>query len=228
MPGPRLWEVPPSYLPNTSPHPLQSPRCLLVAQHPKGTHNWFSPPRIVPNATIYGNFAAVMAYLVKRSGNRIEIRESHTTPRGPRSRQLAHFTGALTPAVLAQAAGRATRPFDAGALARRARVMGIPVDTHAPELEARALLTRLRRADPIDPVMAGLLVRALESFATAPVPEPLADVSEWLGAPPAARGAALRDLLDTFGQIVASRPARRTRPRKIFPRFSSADSAKAS
>lgn len=169
-----------------------------------------------------------MAYLVRRAGDRIEIRESHSTPRGPRSRQLARFAGALTPAVLARAAAHATRPFDARALARRARVMGIPVDTHAPEQEARALLTRLRRGDPIDPVMAGLLVRALEGVATAPVPEPFAEVSEWLGTPKAARGAALRDLLDTFGQIAASRPPRRTRPRSVFPRFSSAPPAKAS
>jgi hypothetical protein len=169
-----------------------------------------------------------MAYLVKRAGGRIENRESHSTPRGPRSRQRARFAGALTPAVLARAAARATRPFDARALARRARVMGIPVDTHAPEQEARALLTRLRRGDPIDPVMAGLLVRALEGVATAPVPEPFAEVSEWLGAPKAARGAALRDLLDTFGRIAASRPPRRTRPRRVFPRFSSVEPAQAS
>ncbi|MBW2289269.1 MAG: hypothetical protein JRG80_16925 [Deltaproteobacteria bacterium] len=169
-----------------------------------------------------------MAYLVRRAGDRIEIRESRSTPRGPRSRQLVRFAGALTPAVLARAAARATRPFDARTLARRARAMAIPVDTHAPEHEARALLSRLRRGDTIDPVMAGLLVRALEGVATAPVPEPFAEVSEWIGAPKAAHGAALRDLLDTFGRIAASRPPRRTRPRKIFPRFSSAAAAEAS
>jgi hypothetical protein len=169
-----------------------------------------------------------MAYLVKRSGDRVEIRESRSTPRGPRSRQLARFAGALTPAVLARAATRATRPFDARALARRAQAMGIPVATLAPEHEARALLARLRRGDAIDPVMAGLLVRALEGAATAPVPEAVAEVSEWLGAPKAARGAALRDLLDTFGRIAASRPPRRTRPPKVFPRFSSVETAEAS
>ena len=169
-----------------------------------------------------------MAYLVERAGERIEIRESLSTPRGPRSRQLARFVGALTPAILAGAAARATRPFDARVLVRRAQAMGIPVDQRAPEKEARALLGRLQRGDPIAPVMAGLLVRALEGVATAPVPEHLADVSEWLGSPLAARGAALRDLLDAFGRIAASRPPPRTRPRKIFPRFSSADTAAAS
>jgi hypothetical protein len=169
-----------------------------------------------------------MAYLVRRAGDRIEIRESRSTPKGPRSRQLARFAGALTPAVLASAAARATRPFDAKALTRRARSMGIPVETRAPETEARALLARLGRGDAIDPVMAGLLRRALEGVASAAVPEHLAEVAEWIGVPAAVRGAALRDLLDTFGRIAASRPIRRTRPQAVFPRFSSARTAEAS
>ena len=162
-----------------------------------------------------------MAYLVKRTGDRVEIRESRSTPRGPRSRQLASFVGALTPDVMAEAGARAAGRFDPVALERRARVMGIPVAGRAPEKEARALLRRLRRGDPIDPVMAGLIVRALDGVETRPLPEPLEEVSEWIGASPAARGAALRDLLDTFGRIVASRPPRRTRPREPFPRFRS-------
>ena len=169
-----------------------------------------------------------MAYLVTRPGDSVEIRESRTTRRGPRSRQLARFSGALTPAILARAAALASRPFDAEALMRRAQVMGIPVEHRAPEHEARALLGRLRRADPIDPVIAGLLVRALDGVATEPVPEHLADVAEWIGASPTERGAALRDLLDAFGQIAASRPPLRTRPRVPFPHFSSAESAAAS
>ena len=162
-----------------------------------------------------------MAYLVKRAGDRVEIRESRSTPRGPRSRQLARFSGPLTPDVLARAAACATRPFDVRALRRRAEALGIAVASHAPEREARALLARLRRADAIDPVMAGLLVRALDGVATAPVPEALAEASEWIGATPAERGAALRDLLDAYGRIAASRPSRRTRPSTRFPRFSS-------
>jgi hypothetical protein len=169
-----------------------------------------------------------MAYLVKRAGDRVEIRESRSTPRGPRSRQLASFVGALTPAVLAEASAHAARRFDQAALERRARVMGIPVADRAPEKEARGLLRRLRRGDPIDPVMAALLARALDDVATTSVPESLEEVSEWIGASPAARGAALRDLLDTFGRIAASRPPRRTRPREPFPHFSSEETAAAS
>ncbi len=106
--------------------------------------------------------------------------------------------------------------------------MGIPVDARAPEREARALLKRLRRGDAIDPVMAGLIVRALEGVATAKVPEHVAEVAEWIGASPAARGAALRDLLDAFGRITASKPLRRKRRRTPYPHFSSAQKKAAS
>jgi hypothetical protein len=163
-----------------------------------------------------------MAYLVRRNADRVEIRESRATPRGPRSCTLASFSGPLTPDALERAASRATRPFDAGRLVRRARATGIAVASRSREPEARALLARLHRGDPIDPVLAGLLQRALAAVATAPAPEAIADVSDWVGTSAAERGAALRDLLDTYGRIAASRPPRRERPRSFFPRFSSA------
>ncbi|HKJ24816.1 MAG TPA: hypothetical protein VKB65_08355 [Myxococcota bacterium] len=166
-----------------------------------------------------------MAYLVRRGARRVEIRESRATPRGPRSRVLASFAGDLTPDVLAEAAARATRPFDAAALGRRAREMGLAVRERPREPEARALLARLRRGDPLDPVMATLLRRALGDPRAGSLPGPLADVAEWVGAPPAERGRALRELLDLYGRIEASRPERRERPRRRFPRFSSSPEA---
>lgn len=162
-----------------------------------------------------------MAYLVRRGLDRIEIRESLATPRGPRARVLASFTGALTPDVLARAAAQASRPFDPRALVRRARVRGIEVAERSREAEARALLARLRRDDPLDRVMAGLLRRALEGVPAEEPPEALAEAAAWVGAGPAERGAALRELLDTYGTIAASRPTRRARPRERFPRFAS-------
>jgi hypothetical protein len=166
-----------------------------------------------------------MAYLYRRNPERVEIRESRATPRGPRSRTLATFRGALTREILDRAARRATRRFDRNALIRRARAIGIPVRLEAHEREARAVLARLRRADPIDPVIAGLLLRALDGVETKPLPEELADVGEWIGASAQERGAAIRDLLDTYGTIAMSRPQRRKRPRRPFPRISSLDEA---
>jgi len=162
-----------------------------------------------------------MAYLVRRSPARFEIRESRATPRGARSRVLASFFETLTRDVLNRAAERATRPFDAATLVRRARALGIPVLERSREPEARALLSRLRRRDPLDPVLLGSLRRALARLPEAPIPESLAEVSEWLGASPAERGAALRELLDLYGRIARSRAPRRRRQRACFPRFSS-------
>jgi hypothetical protein len=162
-----------------------------------------------------------MAYLVRRSPSRIEIRESRSTPKGPRSRVLASFAEPLSRDVLDRAAARATRPFDAAAILRRAHALGIRVLERSREPEARALLSRLRRGDPLDPVLAASLRRALERLPEAPVPESLAEVAEWVGASAAERGAALRDLLDLYGRIARERPRRRRRARARFPRFSS-------
>jgi hypothetical protein len=162
-----------------------------------------------------------MPYLVRRSARRTEIRESRLTPRGARSHVLASFEGSLTRDVLERAAARATRPFDPDGLVRRARALGIAVSGRSREPEARALLARLRRGDPLDPVLAAALREALARQPQAEIPEPLADVAEWLGASAAERGAALRELLDLYGRIEASRPLPRRRERARFPRFSS-------
>jgi len=162
-----------------------------------------------------------MAYLVRRGTGRVEIRESRSTPKGPRSRVLASFAGALTPEVLERAAARAERPFDRRVLARRARAAGIAVEERSHEPEARALLARLRRGAPLDPVLAAALRRELQRQPEAPVPEELAEVSGWIGASAEDRGAALRQLLDLYGRVAGSRRLRRERARRRFPRFSS-------
>jgi hypothetical protein len=164
-----------------------------------------------------------MAYLVRRSSDRVEIRESRATRQGPRSVMLASFTGPLTPQVLHTAAARAARPFDARECARRARAAGIPVAEQSHEPEARCLLARLRRPEPLDPVLVSALRQALDRQSAAPAPEALAEVTEWLGASLAERGAALRELLDMYGRIAESRALPRRREAARFPRFSSLD-----
>src|SRR5450759_2578009 len=67
-----------------------------------------------------------MAYVVARPAGRFEIREAVHTAKGPRARSLANF-GILTDQVLAVAAGRAERPFDARAVLTSARRVGAPV-----------------------------------------------------------------------------------------------------
>lgn len=164
-----------------------------------------------------------MAYLVRRNPDRTEIRESYATPEGPRSRVLASFSGPLTCDALARAAARATRPFDAAAIVRRARALRIEVQERSREPEARALLSRLRRRDPLDPTLTAVLRRALAHQPETPMPEAFDEVSEWIGASAAERGAALRELLDLYGRIAQSRPPQRQPmpERARFPRFSS-------
>jgi len=162
-----------------------------------------------------------MAFLVRRSRDRVEIRESLATPRGPRSRLLASFAEPLSPDALERAAARATRPFDRAALLRRARRSGIEVAERSREPEARAMLARLRRRDPLDPALAAALRNALADLPETGLPESLAEVAEWVGASSAQRGKALRDLLDLYGRIATSRPVPRRREERRFPRLSS-------
>ncbi len=67
-----------------------------------------------------------MAYVVARPKGRFEVRESLHTPKGPRARSLVGFD-VLTDEVVATAAGRATRPFDAAAVIASGRRAGATV-----------------------------------------------------------------------------------------------------
>jgi hypothetical protein len=71
-----------------------------------------------------------MAYVVARAHGRFEIRESLHTPDGPRARSLAGFD-VLSDIVLAKAAGRAQRPFDAEAVLASGRRAGASVTVGA-------------------------------------------------------------------------------------------------
>jgi hypothetical protein len=71
-----------------------------------------------------------MAYVVKRSNGRFEVRESVHTPEGPRARSLAGFE-VLTDDVLQRAAGRAIRPFDAEAVLASGKRAGASVPAEA-------------------------------------------------------------------------------------------------
>jgi hypothetical protein len=161
-----------------------------------------------------------MAYLYLRKSGRVEIREAHSTPRGPRSRTLASFRGALTDEQLDRAESQSTRPFDREALRLRAAAIGVPVARSDADAETRALLARLRGGARIDPVLVSVLRAQLDECATAPLPDELADVIEWVGAGEHERGLALRDVLRLYDTIERSRdPVRETEAAR-FPRFS--------
>ncbi len=162
-----------------------------------------------------------MASLRQRDDGRVEIRETVTTPRGPRSRTLATFRGVLTPEVLDRAAARAVQPFDRDEIAARALEVGLALSSRRGDREARDLLRALRSQIPVDPVLVKLLRSALRGSPEGDPPPQLAELAEWIGASPAQHGQALRGLLRVYDRIVRSRAPRRTRPTPTFPRFSS-------
>jgi hypothetical protein len=162
-----------------------------------------------------------MAYLYLRKDRRAEIREAHSTPRGPRSRTLASFRGALRSEHLDRAEAAARRSFDRDALVRRARELGLAVEEAAADAAARDLLAGLRRGASLDPRLAALLRDALAVLPARPLPEELAEAAEWIGASELERGRALRDVLRLYGAIAESRDPIPEAPAQRFPSFAS-------
>jgi len=167
-----------------------------------------------------------MAYVVARPDHRpdgtgptrYEIRESISTPAGPRARTLATFR-VLSERVVADAAGRAQRRFDAEKIRARAAALGAPRRSHEAAAGAITLLAQLRRGESLPPALVAELRRALPraSSASPASLDSLESAVDWLGIDDAARGRALRELLDVAGRVPA-------RPRPLtssFPRLSS-------
>jgi hypothetical protein len=124
-----------------------------------------------------------MAYVVARPKGRFEIRESLHTPDGPRAHSLAGFA-VLSDAVLAKAAQRAQRSFDAGAVLASARRAGAPTGVDAgAEADARERFVNASRR----------MARALQPRPTLRPIDP---------------GAALIDLLGFADAVTRSRPPR--------------------
>jgi hypothetical protein len=132
-----------------------------------------------------------MTYVVARPNGRFEIRESVHTEKGPRARSLANFS-LLTDEVLARAAGRATRPFDAAAVLGAAQRVGAPMPTaNGPGRSRRTFVASSRR-----------MARSLGPHPAAGRPDP---------------GDALIDLLGFVAQITPFRPARAPEPLRFPP-----------
>lgn len=156
-----------------------------------------------------------MPYVVSKPNETWEIRESYTTPKGPRSRTLATFR-TLSPDVLKKARERSQRPLDEMELRGSARRAGAPVEPAAADRAAAELLAELeggRRPRPaIERALLGALgISGAESLDTARA------AAAWIGATPKQRGEALRDLL----LLVDSLPPRARRAGEPFPRIES-------
>jgi hypothetical protein len=156
-----------------------------------------------------------MAFVVTRRDGRFEIRESLATPAGPRAHTLATFR-ALTDAVLDQAEGRATRPFDRRHVEVKAVAAGAQRDSRQTARLAHHLLEDLHSGRSLPPALAAALARELGD--ATPLPDSLPAMADWFGATARERGEALRDLLRLTDRLPPGRPRRGKR----FPRLGSA------
>jgi hypothetical protein len=151
-----------------------------------------------------------MAYVVRRPNGSWEIRESLSTPKGPRSRTLASFRR-YSPAVVTRAVRAARRPTSSHEVFTALEQAGAVASTA--DEAARALLAETAAGRPPSPGLRRLLVGMLsEPPAHDP---PGADAAEWFGRSDTERGEALRDLLD-FVDALPPRPA----PPLAFPPLS--------
>src|SRR4051795_4811602 len=102
-----------------------------------------------------------MAFIVPTRPGRYEIRESHSTPKGPRSQTLASFRE-LTDEVIAKAREKATRPPSAEELRRAARRAGAPVARPPAEQAARELIAELARGRQLNSTLHQILSELLQ------------------------------------------------------------------
>jgi hypothetical protein len=156
-----------------------------------------------------------MAYIVAHSTGAWEIRESHTTDAGPRSRTLATFR-TLTPEVIERATSRSSKGLEESELRKAARRVGAPVAAPPSDRAAGELLGQLAAGKRPRPLLARLLIRALSAEEDQPTDNAEA-AAAWIAATPERRGETLRDLL----LLVDYLPQPRTRERARFPRFAS-------
>jgi hypothetical protein len=156
-----------------------------------------------------------MAYVTARPNGTWEIRESASTPDGPRSRTLASFR-TLSNEVVEHARARADKPLSADDIRGAARQAGAPVDLAPADRAAGDLLRELADGREPHPVLRALLIDALqegpptrldEKPKTRAHPSRAADAlpfetphnarasAAWLTRTPAERSATLDDLL---------------------------------
>jgi hypothetical protein len=150
-----------------------------------------------------------MAYVVATKRDAFEVRESRSTPDGPRSRTLATFRE-LDAGTIEKVRDRAETPPTAAELRDSALRAGAPVVGAPIDAAARATLRSLAHGERPNSKLRRLLLDALA--------EKEQPATEWLGASLTDRGEALEQLL----LLTDALPVRR-RPTEIgFPRLRSA------
>jgi uncharacterized protein (DUF1778 family) len=130
-----------------------------------------------------------MAFVTPTTQGRFEIRESRSTPQGPRSRTLASFTE-LTDEVIEKARSKANKPLTREQVVNAARRAGAPIARSAADQAARELIVALSKGEQPEPKLRQLLAAKLNdgsSEVTTPS-DPARAVGEWMASTPAERG----------------------------------------
>ncbi|MDQ3729296.1 MAG: hypothetical protein M3355_06865 [Actinomycetota bacterium] len=154
-----------------------------------------------------------MPFLVARPGDRWELRESHTTPNGPRSRTLATFRE-LDAATAEQAAERSSLPTSAKEIRALCRRAGAPV---APLPADRAAATLLRELSEERRPSSGLEQALKKALAGQEPSDAELAAAQWAGRSAKERGLALHELL-----LLADRIPAKGRGELAFPPLRSA------
>ena len=166
-----------------------------------------------------------VAFVVQTQPGRFEVRESHSTPKGPRSRTLASFLE-LTDEVIEKVQAQADKPPTAAELTHLALKAGAPVRGSELDKAARETLRRIANGESPDPMLRRLLVDALSNEGRGNRPadsktfisDAARAATRWIGVGAEDRASALRELLELADAL----PVRR-RPHEIgFPRLKSA------
>lgn len=132
-----------------------------------------------------------MAFVTQNRSGRWEIRESRSTPAGPRSQTLATFER-LGHAHLTLAASRAAGEFLPEAVADAARRAGAPVALGPADEAATVLLRAVGDGESLSPGLRALLLDALGKRKPRPSTE---EALGHIGKSAEERGAELIDLL---------------------------------
>jgi len=137
-----------------------------------------------------------MAFIVPTKRGTFEVRESHSTDQGPRSRTLATFRE-LTDEVVEKVREKAAKPPTREQLRDAALRAGAPVAPTPVDRAARELIAELARGREPDPKLRQLLADVLGGGWTEPASAPSAarSAAEWIAASPRQRGKTLVDLL---------------------------------
>lgn len=147
------------------------------------------------------------------------MRESRSTPKGPRARTLASFDE-LSDEVIEKAQARASKQLEPDRLRAAARRVGAPVEPSPADRAARELIAEIGRGARPQPKLRRLLSSMLDEGQRATIPaDPGQAVAEWMTATPEERGRSLVDLL-LLGDALPHRGRRGERLE--FPRLESA------